>query len=96
MTTTAENTNNQTFGKNVNKEQKAIEMLNKKALAALPPDVDGSNFGHMFIELGNLDWFQYDGQNYLEEGSSSQGKGINNLYGNIKFWGDRSKGIYLR
>ena len=100
MTTSLENTasNNLTFGKGTasGKKQNIAEALNKKALAQLPPGVDGNNFGHLFIEIGNLDWFQYDGQNYLEEGSSSAGKGIYNLFSNIKFWGDSSKGIYLK
>ena len=63
---------------------------------SLPPDVDGGTYGYLFIELGNLDFFIYDGVNYLEEGVASVGKPIYNLFANIKFWGDHSKGIYLK
>lgn len=62
----------------------------------LPPEVEGPNFGSLFIEFGNLDWLTYDGENYLDEGASSANKGVTRLFGNIKFWGDRTKGIYLK
>ncbi len=62
----------------------------------LAPDVEGPNFGSLFIELGNLDWLTYDGKNYLDESSGSSNKGVTRLFGNIKFWGDRTKGIYLK
>jgi hypothetical protein len=64
-------------------------------MSMLPPEVEGPNFGHLFIEMGNLDWLTYDGQNYLDDGSG-EGRGVNHLFANIKFWGDRSKGIYLK
>ena len=62
----------------------------------LPPEVEGPSYGSLFVEIGNVDFLTYDGQNYLEEGFSAHGKGINHLFANIKFWGDSTKGIYLR
>lgn len=62
----------------------------------MPPDVEGNTYGHLFIEIGNLEWLIYDGQNYLESGVGSEGKGIYSLFVNTKFWGDKTKGIYLK
>jgi hypothetical protein len=60
----------------------------------LPPGVEGQSLGSLFVECGDLEWFNYDGVNYLQEGYDI--KPINNLFANIKFWGEQSKGIYLR
>ncbi|CDW78943.1 c2 domain-containing protein 3 [Stylonychia lemnae] len=62
----------------------------------LPPEVEGPTFGFLFIEMQNLDWLTYDGQNYLEDIGTSLGPRVNNLFANIKFWGDQSKGVYLK
>ena len=79
------------------KQQKVIEKLNKASLACLPPNVEGGTQGSMFVEIGAIDWFTYDGVNYLAEtGSEERPKPINNLFANIKFWGETTKGIYLR
>ena len=59
----------------------------------LPPEVDGSNFGHLFVEMGQMDWFTYDSVNYLQEGTN---KPIFNLFANIKFWGDTNRGLFLK
>ena len=61
---------------------------------ALPPGVEGSAYGNLFIEIGDLGWLIYDTENYLEEMAS--GKGVHNLFANMKFWGDNTKGLYLR
>ena len=62
----------------------------------LPPEVEGPNFGSLFVEMQNIEWLTYDGLNYLEEGLSTAGKAANHLFANMKFWGDRTKGIYLK
>ena len=41
------------------------EKLNKPT--SLPPGVEGSNFGSLFAEVGPMEWFTYDGINYLED-----------------------------
>ncbi len=73
-----------------------MENLNKQALTSLPPEVEGTTFGHLFIEVHNMEWFQYDGVNYLGDGSNTNGRDITKLFANIKFWGDRTRGIYLK
>ena len=42
-----------------------------------------------------MDWFVYNGINYIED-SGGEFKPIQNLFVNIKFWGETAKGIYLR
>jgi hypothetical protein len=74
---------------------KKQEMLNKNVKNALPPEVEGSTYGHLFVEIGNLNWLIYDNENYLEPASGGT-KPIFNLFTNIKFWGDKTKGIYLK
>jgi hypothetical protein len=46
--------------------------------------------------MGDLKWLTYDGKNYLED--YGKGPKIQDLYANIKFWGEESnsKGIYLK
>lgn len=53
-------------------------------------------FGNLFIEMGELKWLTYDGNNYLED--YGKGPKIQDLYANIKFWGEdpSTKGIYLK
>jgi hypothetical protein len=42
-----------------------------------------------------MEWFTYDGINYLAD-SGGENHPIFNLFANFKFWGEASKGIYLR
>ena len=63
---------------------------------SLPPGVDGASLGSLFVEMGSVEWLTYDGVNYLENAEQSEFKPIQNVFANIKFWGDQSKGIYLR
>jgi hypothetical protein len=46
--------------------------------------------------MGDLKWLTYDGVNYLED--YGKGKKVQDLYANIKFWGEdpKDKGIYLK
>ena len=44
---------------------KAIEKLNKVAPGSLPPGVDSNPQGSLFVELGQLEWFNYDNVDYL-------------------------------
>jgi hypothetical protein len=44
---------------------KDIEKINKHAKASLPPGVEGLAYGSLFVEVGPMDWFTYDGVNYL-------------------------------
>lgn len=41
-------------------------MLNKNINTVLPPNVEGNTYGYLFIELGELHWLIYEGENYLE------------------------------
>jgi len=36
-------------------------------LAVLPPGVEGNSFGSLFVEMGQMEWFTYDGLNYLKD-----------------------------
>ena len=63
----------------------------------LPPGVkSNAHFGNLFVEMGELKWLTYDGVNFLED--YGKGPKIQDLYGNLKFWGEdpNSKGIYLK
>ena len=42
-----------------------------------------------------MEWFTYDGINYLAD-SGGEHHPIHNLFANFRFWGESSKGIYLR
>lgn len=77
------------------KPNKAIEKFNKQSKATIPPGVEGTGYGSLFVEMGQMEWFTYDGVNYLNE-NGSESKPIHNLFANFKFWGEQSKGIYLR
>ena len=70
MTTTADlktDPKHMTFGKNQqdsskpSKPSRSVDTMNKQALSMLPPEVEGPNFGYLFVEIGNLDWLTYDG-----------------------------------
>lgn len=43
-----------------------------------------------------MEWFTYDGVNYIAETGGFEAKPIHSLFANFKFWGDQAKGIYLR
>ena len=63
----------------------------------LPPGVTSSAaFGSLFVEIGDLHWLTYDGVNYLED--YGKGAKIQDLYANIKFWGESTtqRGIFLK
>lgn len=76
---------------------KAIEKLNKVAPGILPPDVEGKPQGSLFVEMGQLEWFNYDNVDYLQESFTSEYKPVEYLFANFKFWGETSsRGIYLR
>lgn len=46
----------------------------------------------MFVEIGDLVWFEYNGRNFVEEGIEK----LQTLFVNFRFWGDKGKGIYLK
>jgi len=73
------------------------KQLNRAAQYVLPPEVQGNTYGHLFVEIGNLEWLIYNQENYLDErGMGVDDKGVHSLFCNIKFWGDKSKGVYLK
>lgn len=43
-----------------------------------------------------MEWFTYDGINYLADSGGGEHHPIHNLFANFRFWGETSKGIYLR
>ena len=64
---------------------------------ALPPGVkSNATFGHLFVDMGDLQWLTYDGKNFLED--YGKGPKVQDLYANIRFWGEdpNSKGIFLK
>jgi hypothetical protein len=49
------------------------------------------------VELGQLEWFNYDKVDYLLESYASEYKPVEYLFANFKFWGEtQSRGVYLR
>lgn len=69
--------------------------MNKGFQGILPPEVEGVTYGNLFIEMGKMEWFTYDSVNYLADGTEIN-KPLYHLFANIKFWGDRSKGLFLK
>jgi hypothetical protein len=47
------------------------------------------------VEVGKVDWFIYDGVNYLDA-QGGKGSALKNLFVNFKFWGDSGRGAFLR
>ena len=57
---------------------------------ALPPKIKGDSLGHLFIEIGDLKWCEYDGINYLTSREHP-------LYIQMKFFGqDDAEKIFLK
>lgn len=81
--------------KGVKTAQQRQELLNRDCLVSLPPYVNDSVQGKLFIELGQVEWLIYNERNYLQ---SPQGTNIplKNVFVNLRFYGDRSKGLFLR
>jgi hypothetical protein len=77
------------------KANKGMEKINKQSKASLPPGVEGIAYGSLFVEVGSMEWFTYDHINYLSD-SGSETRPIHNLYANFKFWGEQTKGIFLK
>ena len=49
---------------------------------SLPPGVVSNGaFGHLYVEMGSLNWLTYDGMNYLDD--YGKGPKIRDLYAKI-------------
>ena len=76
---------------------KSGNISNEGHQRVLPPGIGSTKtFGNLFIQMGNLKWLTYDGQNYLED--YGKGMKVQDLYSHIKFWGEdpNKPGIYLK
>jgi hypothetical protein len=63
----------------------------------LPPGVESAlTFGHLFVEMGDLHFLNYDGMNYLQD--YGKGSKIHDLYARLRFWGENpeSRAIFLK
>lgn len=81
--------------KGVKTAQQRQELLNRDCLISLPPGVEGSVQGKMFIEMGQVEWLIYNERNYLNSVGGAP-LPIKNLFVNFRFYGDKGKGLFLK
>lgn len=85
----------QTQGKSFKTASQRQELLNRDCLVSLPPGCEGSPQGNLFIDLGAMEWLIYDSVNYLQDPGNGK-LPLRNVFANLKFWGDKGRGLFLR